>query len=185
MSATTAAPHPRIAELLAELEASRRELLSVVKALPPEIRDAAPNGDAWSVSQILEHLSIVEDGGGRLISKLMKQAQANGDFEVESSSVLDSLKQFDVVNFDRRLEAPEQVRPKGGLSAAEGLERLAAVRERLTTALLHGSGLALGSVSHPHPLFGPLNGYQWILVISIHERRHAAQIRRQTTLSEV
>ena len=185
MSATTAAPHPRIAELLDALEASRRELLTVVNALTAEQRDAAPHGDAWSVAQILEHLSIVEDGGGRLISKLMKQAQANGDYEVESSSVLDSLSQFDVVNFDRRIEAPEQVRPKSGLTAAEGLERLQAVRERLVTALIQGSGLALGTVSYPHPLFGPLNGYQWILVISMHERRHAAQIRRQANMSPV
>lgn len=185
MSATTAAPHPRIAELLDALESSRRELLDVVHALTPEQRDAAPSGDAWSVSQILEHLSVVEDGGGRLVSKLMKQAQANGAFEVESSSVLGSLDQFDVANFQRRLQAPEQVRPKGGLPSAEGLERLVAIRERLITALLQGSGLALGTVSHPHPLFGPLNGYQWILVISMHERRHVAQIRRQTNLSEV
>ncbi len=180
MSATTAAPHPRIAELLNELEHSRRELLAVVKALTPTQLDAPPNGAEWSVPQILEHLSIVEDGGGRLISKLMKQAQASGAYEVESGSVLDSLKQFDVVNFDRRLEAPETVLPTSGLSVAQGLERLTAVRERLTTALLAGSGLALASVSHPHPLFGPLNGYQWILVIAVHERRHTAQIRRQT-----
>jgi len=182
MSATTAAPHPRIAELLAELEASRRELLGVVQALPPEMRDAAPEGDAWSVSQIIEHLGIVEDGGGRLLSKLMKQAQADGAFEVETSSVLDSLNQFDIANFNRRIEAPEQVRPTGGVTVAEGLERLEAVRERLTTALLQGSGLALGTVSYPHPLFGPLNGYQWILVISMHERRHAAQIQRRAKL---
>ena len=185
MSATTAAPHPRIAELLDALEASRHELLAVVNALPAEQRDAASTGDSWSVSQILEHLSIVEDGGGRLVSKLMKQAQANGDYEVESSSILDSLSQFEVVNFDRRIEAPEQVRPTGGLTAAEGLERLQAVRERLVTALIQGSGLALGTVSYPHPLFGPLNGYQWILVISMHERRHVAQILRQTNVHAV
>lgn len=185
MSATTAAPHPRIAELLAALEESRRELLTVVNALPAEQRDGAPTSDAWSVPQILEHLSIVEDGGGRLVSKLMKEAQANGDFEVESSSILDSLNQFDILNFDRRIEAPEQVKPKGGITAAEGIERLHAVRERLVTALMQGSGLALGAVSYPHPLFGPLNGYQWILVIAMHERRHAAQIRRQSNMSAV
>ena len=77
------------------------------------------------------------------------------------------------------------MKPKGGLTAAEGIERLHAVRERLVTALIEGSGLALGAVSHPHPLFGPLNGYQWILVIAMHERRHAAQIRRQNNMSAV
>ncbi len=180
MSATTAAPHPRIAELLAELEQSRRELLSVVQALPESQRDAAPVGDAWSVSQILEHLSIVEDSGGRLISKLMKQAQEAGAFESDASSVLGSLDAFGFEDQTRRIEAPDMVCPKSGLTTAQALERMQAVRERLVEKLLQGSGLALGTVSFPHPIFGPLNGYQWILTIAKHERRHMAQITRQT-----
>jgi hypothetical protein len=184
MSATTSAPHPRIAELLAELEHSRRDLLDVVGSLSPEQRDAAPAGPEWSVAQILEHLCMVEDGGGRVVSKLMKQAQEKGAYESEASSVLGSLDAFDIDNTNRRIEAPDVVRPTGGMTAAQSLERLGAMRERLVTALLQGSGLALTSVSHPHPIFGPLDGYQWILLISLHQRRHIAQIRRQTTRPE-
>ncbi len=183
MAATTSAPHPRIAELLLELEDARRELLAVVAQLTPEQRDAPPEGDLWSVSQILDHLCIVEDAGGRLVSKLMKQAQANGAFEVDSSSILGAMDAFQISDTSRRIIAPEVVVPRSGISAVEALERMAAVRERTVTALLQGSGLALGTVSWPHPLFGPLTGYQWILTIALHERRHAAQIRRQNDLT--
>ncbi len=178
MSATTAAPHPRIAELLAELERSRRELLETVSALAPAQRDAVPTDGAWSVAQILEHLCMVEDGGGRLISKVIKQAQELGAYESDADSILGSLDQFDLRNPTSRLEAPEQVQPTNGLTVAQAIERLQAVRERLVTALLAASGLALSVASYPHPFCGPLNGYQWTLLIALHERRHVAQIRR-------
>jgi DinB superfamily len=183
MAATTSAPHPRIAELLGELEDARRELLAVVAELTPEQRDAPPAGDLWSVAEILEHLCVVEDSGGRLLSKLMKQAQANGAFEVESSSVLGVMDAFKLMDTTKRIIAPEIVVPRAGTTAVESLQRLAAIRERTVTALVQGSGLALGTVSWPHPLFGPLTGYQWILTIALHERRHAAQIRRQNGLA--
>jgi hypothetical protein len=37
-------------------------------------------------------------------------------------------------------------------------------------------------VSAPHPIFGALNGYQWILSVGKHEERHLIQLRE--TLSE-
>jgi hypothetical protein len=59
-------------------------------------------------------------------------------------------------------------------AAWEELERGGrAVRE----AAGAGDGLALGTVYHPHPQFGPLSLYQWIAFVGAHEGRHAAQIR--------
>jgi hypothetical protein len=37
--------------------------------------------------------------------------------------------------------------------------------------------LALGTLSMPHPLFGPLSAYHWLAFVGGHEARHAAQIR--------
>jgi len=185
MSATTSAPHPRIAELMTELEDSRAELSRTVSALTPAQRDAEPVGNEWSVAQILEHLCIVEDGGGRLMTKLMRLAQENGAYETDSSSVLHALDKFQLLDLNRRIEAPPQVIPSGTVTVAQAMERLAAIRERLLTAMVQASGLALGTVTHPHPLFGPLDGYQWLLVISFHERRHIAQIHRQTAATGV
>ena len=38
-------------------------------------------------------------------------------------------------------------------------------------------GVALGGITFPHPLFGPLSLYQWFGFIAAHGARHAAQIR--------
>ncbi len=178
MSDTAAALHPRILELLAELERSRVELHSTVRSLSPEQRDAAPVGEEWSVAQILEHLAIVEDGVGRLVSRFKKAAQEAGAFEHDTSSVLGGLDRFDVSNPSRRIEAPPAVLPVNGLTTAEALDKLEAVRERFVSALKQASGLAIGTQSHLHPALGQLDGYQWVLMLAQHERRHVAQIRR-------
>jgi len=34
----------------------------------------------------------------------------------------------------------------------------------------------VSNVTFPHPVFGPLNLYEWLLFIGMHERRHLAQI---------
>jgi hypothetical protein len=47
----------------------------------------------------------------------------------------------------------------------------------LRRAILTGDGLALGTLTHPHPIFGPLTLYQWIATTAGHEGRHTAQIR--------
>jgi hypothetical protein len=37
--------------------------------------------------------------------------------------------------------------------------------------------MALGDITVPHPVLGPLNLYQWVLFVGGHESRHAIQIR--------
>lgn len=38
-------------------------------------------------------------------------------------------------------------------------------------------GLALGSVTAPHPVLGEIDVYQWLLFLGAHEGRHADQVR--------
>jgi hypothetical protein len=38
-------------------------------------------------------------------------------------------------------------------------------------------GLAFGTVSMPHPDFGPSSAYHWFAFVGVHKARHAAQIR--------
>ena len=34
----------------------------------------------------------------------------------------------------------------------------------------------LSGVSYPHPAFGPLNLYEWLILLGIHKDRHLRQI---------
>jgi len=77
----------------------------------------------------------------------------------------------------RRITAGDRVLPKGEMDAATALATLDTTRARLRDLVVAHDGLSLGAVSHPHPAFGMMDGYQWFTFIGTHEARHAAQIR--------
>ncbi len=168
--------HPRIAELMGALNESRSELHACISAMSEQQRSAPPVGNVWSVAQNLEHLSLIEAGIGRLISSLMKQALATGAHETETSTVLSSVGIRNSERLSQPLPAPDAMLPKEGITVDEALARLSVSRARLLTVLPSASGLPLATVNAPHPFLGELNGYQWILLIAEHERRHTRQI---------
>lgn len=164
--------HPRVAEIIGELERTQEEMVELMGGIT-EAQMEAPVGDGqWTVAQHVEHLAIVEDGTGRLMSKLIKQVEAQGERETESASQLQSLDKFRVWQVVKPIVAPESVRPSGTVSGPEAMARLSTARARLIAALRRASGLALGTASYPHPVVGPLNIYQWGLIASQHQRRH-------------
>jgi uncharacterized damage-inducible protein DinB len=169
--------HPRLAELIAYADTQRAAVLAAVERVPRTLRDRPPAGGGWSVAQVLEHLNRVERGVTRVVSRRLEQARGEGlDPETETGSLLGSLDRFDLIERKDALPSPEFVRPEGRLSAQAALEALAESRRALRAALEPGDGLALGQVSAPHALFGPLTLYEWVLFVGQHEARHAAQI---------
>jgi hypothetical protein len=111
------------------------------------------------------------------MSKLIKEVEAAGARETDESSLLTSLDRFQTWTVLRPVEAPDFVKPKGGVSTSDALARLTASRERMIAVLKRASGLALATVTAPHPLVGQLNVYQWGLITAHHQRRHIEQIR--------
>jgi hypothetical protein len=173
---TTETLHPRVAEIIRELDATQQEFMEFIDTIPDAERNAPANG-RWSIGEHLEHLAVVEDGTGRLMSKLIKQIQGTGARETDDSPVLHSLDQFQIWKVNTRLEAPEIVRPKEGLTPSESIARQAASRSRVKDVLRAASGLALSTATAPHPYFGQFDVYQWGIMLAHHQRRHAECIR--------
>ncbi len=169
--------HPRIAEIVAALHDAHAEMQACLAAIPAAHHDVpAPDG-RWSIAQHIEHLAMVDDGAGRVLSNLIKQVMAAGAQETDDSSLAHSLDAFRITTVTKPLVAPAMVDPTAGLSAVDALERLEACRTRMIGALERASGLALGTVTYPHPVLGPITAYQWGLFSALHQRRHTAQIR--------
>lgn len=169
--------HPRIAEIVAALHDAHAEMRACLAAIPAAHHDApAPDG-RWSIAQHIEHLAMVDDGAGRVLSNLIKQVTAAGAQETDDSSLLQSLDAFQPWTVRTPIKAPPMVEPTAGLSAVDALERLEACRTRMIGALERASGLALSTVAYPHPVLGPITAYQWGLFPAHHQRRHTTQIR--------
>ena len=170
--------HPRTSELLSYLETQRMVLFGVVALIPDTLRDRRPDPGVWSVAEVLEHLHRVERGIARLIARSLERAKPGAiEPEQEDASVLGSLDALGLLDRSRPLSAPEPVMPRGELTAAQAMAALTESRSTLVSALKAGDGLALGRITHPHPLLGQLNLYQWVLFVGQHEARHAGQLQ--------
>jgi hypothetical protein len=176
--AKAATLHPRIEELHEHLEETRAALLDAVQHVGRDRRDERPGDGRWTVGEVLDHVSRVEAGYARLLTKRVSDARAKGlSPETETSSILGSVESGPLTDRTRRLQAPEIVVPREGATVDEGLAALGSSRAAVRAALLDANGLAIGTLTQSHPFFGTMNMYQWGVFLGLHDLRHAAQIR--------
>ena len=176
--AKAGALHPRIEELLEHLEETRGALLDAARHVPRAQRDARPGDGRWTVGEVLDHVSRVEAGYARLLTKRVSDARARGiASETDTASILSGVESGPLVDRARRLQSPEIVVPRAGATVREGLAALGASRSAVRAALTDASGLALGTLTQQHPYFGTLDMYQWGVFLGYHDLRHAEQVR--------
>lgn len=169
--------HPRLVEIDAFLADKREEVLVAVRSLPDPAPHPVPDG-GWTAAAVLDHLRLVEEGVSKLLHVMVgKLAPADRPAESETSSVLTRMDATRLLDRERRQQAPASVQPDTGLALATALAGLEASRARLRQSLAEVDGVALGAFTFPHPRFGDLDLYQWLLFLGHHEARHACQIR--------
>ena len=169
--------HPRTYELLSYLDTQRTVLRAAVDLVPPDLREYPPADGQWSVANVLEHLSIVEQRVALFLSKMIETAKAEGlGPETSTDPLLPSLGADRALDRSGKVMAPDALHPTG-LKAPAAWSALEQAGEALRDAVRSGDGLALGTLTRSHPIFGPLTLYQWIAFAGAHEARHADQIR--------
>jgi hypothetical protein len=171
--------HPRIEELIAHLAKHRRDVHEAVASVPPELRDRKPASDRWSVAEVIEHLSMIEQGVAALLTMHVTTARANGvGPDPDSSSVVASYANADaLVDRTTKISAPRRVLPTGTMDAAAGTGALVQAHAAMVSSLQNADGVCLENLMHPHPVLGSLNMYHWVVMLGLHDQRHAAQIR--------
>lgn len=131
-----------------------------------------PEPDCWSIGEIAEHVVIVE---GRVLQRFATQfADAPAPAADRDVQQLDALVMRAGVDRSSKFVAPAAIAPTGQLSAQEVLERFAASRARIDAFL--DSPADHRRHAMPHPVMGPLDAYQWVLLVSAHAARHTKQI---------
>ena len=169
--------HPRLQEITADLARVRAELRQVIDSTSSERLSVDPRGAGWSGVRIIEHLGKVEGSIAKMLEGLFANALAEGlPADPETSSLLHSLDHLRVTDRSRRVVAPERLVPSPAPDLATSWSSLQNARLRLLAAVATVDGLDLSLVSAPHPLFGAINGYQWVLVTGQHEERHLNQL---------
>jgi len=159
-------------DVAGHLETTRAELIVVVGGLTEEQARTRPAPDRWSVLECLEHVNFVER---RFLG--MVKASAAGTPAQRDAAKEAALTQR-VVDRSNRRTAPEAVHPTGNKygSLSEALQDFNAARDE-TLRFASEQGANLLSRSANHPVLGPLNGVEALLLIAGHGRRHTEQMR--------
>jgi hypothetical protein len=171
---------PKLKEIVEAISRDRRELVSSVEALGPEQTDFRPEPGAWSIDDVLHHLALSEEASAKLMSLLHERAVKDsiGTDPSPETSLLRSIDELVEAASGRKTRAPDRVTPLSKVEAPAALARLESARRRILESLETLSNFDGAKLTYRHPFFGELDLYQWLLVGSWHERRHARQIER-------
>ena len=170
--------HPHLEEITSYLARVRADLGAVIDRTPPAAFDRNPATGGWSGTGIINHLGKVEGSTSKLLEGLFAKALADGvGPDPGTQSWMHALDHLRVTDRTFRIMAPDRVAPDPTAGFAASWASLQAVRPRLLRAVASVDGRDLTTVSAPHPILGPLNGYEWVLLIGQHEERHLSQLR--------
>jgi hypothetical protein len=160
----------RLTQHLAE---TRERLLRGTRRLTREQLNHKPAPDRWSVAENLEHLTIAE---GRVLARIQETLGGSSDsvkrsaWEGREEALMEA-----VVDRTNRYQAPEFVQPRGQWHHDELFRQLETARQR-TLEFATATNAGLRRYFLPHPVFGELDCYQWLLIAGSHFERHRAQI---------
>jgi DinB superfamily len=162
-------------EIFSALATTRRHIYEQVESLSDEQATARQTPDCWSVAEIIEHLSMSEARILALVSKLLGQeaaVAANAGSSGTSISI-----QMMTDRATERFTAPAFLEPTGNLPLSISLAKLRESRAALLGLRSRIEATDYSHVTYPHPVFGPLNLYQWLAAAEFHECKHLDQIQ--------
>ncbi|MFB3825815.1 MAG: DinB family protein [Bryobacteraceae bacterium] len=157
---------------LSELHATRKQFLDSIAGLSAAQWSFKPDAASWSIAECAEHLAVSEDVIFEIVTKkLPAGATAPPEKKLADDVVLKM-----TVDRSMRRKSPEAMAPSRRWASPEA--SVAHFRESRDRSLdyLRTTADPLRKHFAPHPAFGPLDGYQWLLVMSAHVARHVAQI---------
>jgi uncharacterized damage-inducible protein DinB len=153
---------------------SRERLVTLVEGLSAEQKSFRPAEDRWSITDCIEHITVVENNILIFIQKAL-QSEPDGSRQAEvqgkDQTVLER-----VPARERRVKGPAEVMPSGRWQDFDELLRqFEATRER-SVRFSAVTQADLRSHFFPHPFLGLLDCYQWLLFLGAHCERHVRQM---------
>jgi hypothetical protein len=178
---TSAAPAPTTLSdaerqaALQSLQATRDAFLKSIAGLSEKQWRFKPAPDRWSVAEVSEHITVAES----TILGLVQTKFMAGPAEPEKRSevkVTDQQVLTLVPDRSHKVQAPEFLEPTGRWANEAQLTKAFEDERKTTMDYIRTTNDDLRDHFGPHPLLGPLDAYQWILLISAHSERHTKQI---------
>jgi hypothetical protein len=153
------------------LDNNTDETLSLAKSCS-SVQLSLKKDGKWSIMEILEHIVIVDK-----ICYLMLQRPA--DKVVESLDLFgrEKLAKIMVVQRDRKVQAPEQLNPKGDIKDIMSFEKVFLEQRNMLKQAIETNKIMVDTRTHKHPFLGEMTIKDWLNFIPLHTKRHLEQIK--------
>ena len=165
-----------VAEIFDSIDETRRSLVTRLSGLSEEESNRRQSPDGWTVAEIAEHLSIIEQRLTGLMQMMLKKTEDAGGARGGAPFAPVSIEQFVERSRTEKYQAPEMALPQGSVALSESLARLERSRAELRGLRARIEAVDATAARYSHPAFGPLDLYQWLAFIGAHEQRHLKQI---------
>ncbi len=158
---------------LALLERSRGALLKAVDGVTEDQGRWKPAAERWSILEYVEHLAVSDDGLVALVKKSLESPEQI-ETEDERRAREQKMRETQVPRGVNR--APEHLRPVARFGTlAEAVSAFLAARTR-TIEFARSTTDDLRKHFVPHPVFGQMDGYQWLCGNARHVETHAKHV---------
>jgi hypothetical protein len=154
--------------LLAHLEMTENWLVSELDGLSPAQLSFKMAPDSWSISEVVEHLSIAEPQYWQQLQASMKQPPSDKKPEATDAGIL-----WYGIDRTRRQKTGEARVPHDKATATQSLASF----RKLRGEMREYARTTQDDLRARMLIDGNMDVYQWFLMISSHSQRHILQIR--------
>jgi hypothetical protein len=160
--------------LITELQQSRDNLLKDIQGLTDAQLEYKPAADRWSVIECVEHITLIEKAISEGEQHLVQQP-ANPEKRKEIKTTDEQIIK-NVEDRSHKVKAPEFGVPKHSYSSnAEAIKNFTDQRNKLIEYVTNTNDDMRNHVMD-HPVLGPIDAYQLLLLDAAHTTRHTKQL---------
>lgn len=154
-------------------EETKEALVESVEGLSEEQMQYKPDAESWSVSQIVEHINIVEGGLKSMLESKFKEDETpelRGEVKMTDEQIMGF-----IIARSQKIKTQPQFEPSGNFNnSKEALEAFKDQREDIVD-FLKDSDVDMRNYINEFP-FGKIDAHQTVLFMAGHTARHTAQI---------
>jgi uncharacterized damage-inducible protein DinB len=157
------------------LSHTRDLLLNEIADLRADQWTFRPDEETWSIADCADHIASIERRVFSMVSKHMQSAAPNPEraSEVQKKTpwILEA-----VPSRHERVKVPAGIENTSHSATPQEFADLFKERRGALLQYVSETEHAMHDRVAPHMIFKDLDGCQWLLMISLHSQRHAAQI---------
>jgi len=160
---------------LKNLQTTHDKFLQSIAGLSQKQWTFKPGPDRWSVAEVAEHITVSES---TILGLIQKQVMASPAAPEKREQVKgkDEMILQRMPDRSHKAQAPEFLRPTGRWPTEADLTKAFEESRKVTMDYVRTTNDDLRDHFFDHPVFGTMDGYQWLLLLSGHSARHTAQI---------